>query len=571
MSYGLGVDLGTTFTAAAIGQPRQDAPSAQAWPGAPTDPGSPGHGLAGAAGHGLIAPAGHSLPGRARPLHTEMVSLGTRSIAAPAVVFAERDGRLLSGDMAARRAPRAPDQVAWGFKRRLGDPTPVMLGGAPFSPSALLAASLADTVRTVAQMHGGPPDQVVLTRPAVWGRFRLEEFDEVPRLAGFDALGVAAVTMATEPVAAATHYLATHALAEGDVVAVYDLGGGTFDTALLRVTGREARILGVPEGVEWLGGVDFDEAVLHHVDQELGGAVSALDRHDRESSVGLARLRQECVLAKEALSFDEETAISVFLPTVRAEVPLTRARFEEMITPSIDATVEALHRAMRSAEVGPTDLTAVLLAGGCSRIPLVARKVEAALGRPTVVDAHPKHVVALGAARIAAAAIVQAPLTRAPSAAQAMGTGAPMPQRAGAVAPPTASADPTIQVAAGATGGTDPVGIAATRPRTPAAPPVPGAPGFPGGPASPGGPTSPSGPAAPGGPTRPGGPAGLGSPATSGWPGSPGGPGGAAAPAGLGDGDLSVRQRGLVALAVVIAIIGLILAAIIGVRYGHMH
>jgi hypothetical protein len=74
-----------------------------------------------------------------------------------------------------------------------------------------------------------------------------------------------------------------------------------------------------------------------------------------------------------------------------------------MIRPSISSTVEALHRALTSAEVKPHELAAVLLAGGSSRIPVVARMVEAAVRRPTVVDAHPKHVVALGAARLAAA------------------------------------------------------------------------------------------------------------------------------------------------------------------------
>jgi hypothetical protein len=162
------------------------------------------------------------------------------------------------------------------------------------------------------------------------------------------------------------------------------------------------KILGSPEGVEWMGGADFDEAVLRHVDGELRGAVSAADPHDRNDAVALHRLRQECVLAKEALSFDEETTIPVFLANAPQSVRLTRVQFEEMIIPAVESTMEALHRALKSADVRPADLSAVLLAGGSSRIPLVGRMVEAAMGRPTVVDAHPKHVVALGAARIAA-------------------------------------------------------------------------------------------------------------------------------------------------------------------------
>ncbi|WP_396230170.1 Hsp70 family protein, partial [Frankia sp. CpI1-P] len=277
-----------------------------------------------------------------------MVSLGSRSVVTPAVVYAGPDGRLLTGEAAVRRAALAPAHAALGYKRRLGDPTPLVLGGAPFSPAALLAASLGDTVRAVTDLQGAPPETIVLSRPAVWGPYRLKQFDEVPRLAG-----IGEVRMVTEPVAAATHYTAVRQLPPGAVIAVYDLGGGTFDTAVLRFQAGSMEILGLPEGVEWLGGVDFDEAVVHHVDLELGGAVSDIDPQDHAGAVALARLRQECVLAKEALSFDEETVIPVFLPTVRAEIRLTRARFEDMVRPAIDSTLDALHRTLISAGVEP--------------------------------------------------------------------------------------------------------------------------------------------------------------------------------------------------------------------------
>ncbi|WP_261574722.1 Hsp70 family protein [Frankia gtarii] len=329
--------------------------------------------------------------------HTEMVNLGNRGVATPAVVYAGPDGRLLTGEAAVRRAALAPGHAALGYKRRLGDPTPLVLGNVPFSPAALLAASLGDAVRTATDLRGAPPETIVLSRPAVWGPYRMKQFDEVPRLAG-----IGEVRMVTEPVAAATHYCAVGQLPPGALIAVYDLGGGTFDTAVLRSQAGEMEILGLPEGVEWLGGVDFDEAVLHHVDRELGGAVSDIDPQDHAGAVALARLRQECVLAKEALSFDEETVIPVILPTVRGEVRLTRARFEDMIRPALNSTLDALHRTLSSAGVEPAELAAVLLAGGSSRIPAVARTVESAMGCPTVVNAHPKHLVALGAARIAA-------------------------------------------------------------------------------------------------------------------------------------------------------------------------
>jgi molecular chaperone DnaK len=327
----------------------------------------------------------------------EMVSLGMRSVVVPSVVFASGSGRLLSGEAAARGALDEPRRSAREFKRRLGDPTPLILGDTPYSPARLMAAVLGDVVAAATQAHGEPPATVVLSRPAVWGPYRREQFEGVPRLAGLTD-----VHMVAEPVAAAAQYVASRPLREGALLAVYDLGGGTFDATVLRSQGGGAEVLGDPAGVEWLGGSDFDEAILHYVDGELDGTISGLDPRDDESAAMLLRIREECVLAKEALSFDERVTVPVFLKGEHHKIPLTRARFEQMIRPMIDSTIESLVRTIRSAGIDGADLDAVLLVGGSSRIPLVAGTVEAALGRPTVVNAHPKHLVALGAARLAA-------------------------------------------------------------------------------------------------------------------------------------------------------------------------
>jgi molecular chaperone DnaK len=350
MRYGLGVDLGTTFTSAAT--------SSQG--------------------------------------HPEMLGLGNRALVAPSVVFATPEGRLLTGDSAARRAADEPHRAASEYKRRLGAPTPLVLGDAPFAPAILMAATLRSAVDAAVKTHGSPPEVIVLSRPAVWGPYRQEQFDEVPRLAGLSD-----VRMIDEPVAAAAHYITGRGNVDGEIVAVYDLGGGTFDTAVLQARNDELHILGHPEGVEWLGGCDLDEAVLTFVDRQLNGAISGIDPRDQEQATALFRLRQECILAKEALSFDEETVIPVFVAGMTENVRITRAQFEDMARPLVVSTVEALQRAIRSAEVEPADLTAILLVGGSSRIPLVTGMVQDALNRPTVVGAHPKHVVALGAARLA--------------------------------------------------------------------------------------------------------------------------------------------------------------------------
>ncbi|WP_243418436.1 Hsp70 family protein [Actinomycetospora cinnamomea] len=331
-----------------------------------------------------------------RDHQTEMVTLGDHSVTIPAVAYLRPDGFLLTGDAAQRRAVSSPHQVSLHIKRRLGDPTPVLLGGTPHTATTLLAALLRDVLTKVTETEGAKPDRVVLTHPANWGPFRRALFDEVPSLVGLDH-----PPTVTEPAAAAAHYATSHELRDGETIAVYDLGGGTFDATVLRARHGGVEILGTPEGIEHLGGVDFDEAVLAYVNYASGGALDDLDPRDAQTTIAMARLRQDCILAKEALSVDIETVVPVFLPHRHFDVELTRAVFEDMVRAPIESTIAALSRTLRSAHVAPDELSAVLLVGGSSRIPLVAQMVSTELGRPTLVDTHPKYGVALGAATLA--------------------------------------------------------------------------------------------------------------------------------------------------------------------------
>ncbi|HEX4247417.1 MAG TPA: Hsp70 family protein [Pseudonocardia sp.] len=379
MAYNLGVDLGTTFVAAAVAQPNQ----------------------------------------------VEMFTLGDRSVVAPAVVYRRDDGELVAGESASRRALSNPGRITREFKRRLGDPTPVTLGDRSYLVTELLATLLRDVLDKVTETEGAKPDRVVLTHPANWGGFRRGLFEEVPGM-----VGLTDVSLITEPEGAAAHYAATRQLTEGEIVAVYDLGGGTFDATVLRSRPDGVEILGIPEGIERLGGVDFDEAILAHVNYSADGALDNLDRRDPQTLVALARLRQDCVLAKEALSLDTETIIPVFLPGRHFDVRLTRAEFEDMIRAPIESSISALTRTLRSADVAPGNLSGVLLVGGSSRIPLVAKMVTEALGKPTVVDTHPKYAVALGAAAVARAQAGQQTLTSTGSGSES-GSGSRSGSRAG--------------------------------------------------------------------------------------------------------------------------------------------
>ncbi|MDI2027611.1 Hsp70 family protein [Saccharopolyspora sp. TS4A08] len=348
MRYGVGIDLGTSFTSAAV-----------------------------------------SGPGG-----TRMVSLSPE-VVIPSVAHPAPDGTLLTGKSALDSVSDA-SQVARNFKRRLGDPTPLVLGGSAYSPAALMAAQLRSVLDAVTAEMGAAPDSVALTYPAIWGPYRQEHFTEVPRLAGVEDF-----RLITEPEAAATHYSTERRLEDGEVVAVYDLGGGTFDTTILRMRGGRMEILGTPEGIEHLGGIDFDEALLAHIDQKLGGAIGRLDTSDPRAASALGTIQAMCVRAKEELSTEPDVHLTIPLPSGPRGVTVTRLEFNEMIRPSVQLTTEALHRTTASAGLRAEDLSAVLLAGGSSRVPLVAQMLSEEFNKPVRVTLHPKFTVALGAARTA--------------------------------------------------------------------------------------------------------------------------------------------------------------------------
>ncbi|MFS8521398.1 MAG: Hsp70 family protein [Micromonosporaceae bacterium] len=409
--YALGIDLGTTFTAAAV------------W----------------------------------RDGHAEIASLGSRAPVIPSVVLLREDETILTGEAASRRGMSEPHRVSREFKRRLGDTTPIILGGVPYSAEQLMARLLRQVVQDIIAREGGKPSQACVCHPANWGPYKRELLEQAVRLADVDV----PVTYITEPEAAAIFYAQQQRVDPGAMVAVYDLGGGTFDATVLRKTRDGFEILGEPEGIERLGGIDFDAAVFAHVNQALGGKLDELDEDDPAVIAAVARLREECVAAKEALSTDTDASIPVLLPNLATEVRLTRVELEAMIRPALHSTIEALRRALRSARVEPEQLHSVLLVGGSSRIPLVAQLVGAELGRPVAVDAHPKHAVALGAAW------------------QASGQAGPAPARSATASPPpseaaTASASSATSVAAGpapaTTGRTaaGPTGPVTTAPKPPA-------------------------------------------------------------------------------------------------------
>jgi actin-like ATPase involved in cell morphogenesis len=326
------------------------------------------------------------------PADTEIVNLGDRSSAVPSVLFVGDDGSVVVGEAAERRATSDPDHIVREFKRRIGDPTPVLVSGRPWAPEELAARLVQWVVDRVAQREGGPASRMAVTHPASWGAHKKDLLGAALRRYGLP------VTFLAEPQAAALHYAAAERVEPGSTIAVYDFGGGTFDAAVVHKDPHGFSLLGRPEGVDRLGGIDLDELVFEHVVEGLPDAFEGLDETDPAVLSAVAAVRRECTEAKEALSADTEVSIPVLTPAGQGSVRLHRSEFEAMIHPHVEETVSALRRAIASAGVGAEQLTAVLLVGGSSRIPLVAQMVSDQLGRPVAVDADPKNAIAKGAA-----------------------------------------------------------------------------------------------------------------------------------------------------------------------------
>ena len=359
MTYWLGIDLGTTYTAAALCRPAVDE------------------------------------------LATHVVPLGSRSPAVPSVLFLAGDGSLVVGEGAERRALTDPDRVVREFKPRIGDEIPLLVGGVPWQAHELAAVLVHWVWQRVTKREGEPPEGVALTCPASWGPHKIRLFMQAvqaTRIGEMTRLG--RVELLSEPQAAAIGYASREPVEVGAHLAVYDLGGVAFNAAVVRKDSPTAfTVLGRPEGIDRLGGVTFDEMLFEHVCAAAGVPLTQIDPNDPYIVPQVARLRRECTQAKEALSVDTDTTIQVELGGVRQRVRLTRAEFEEMIRPELSRTIEALHRALESAAVDGTQLDAILLVGGSSRIPIVSQLISAEFGRAPAIDADPKTTVAIGAAR----------------------------------------------------------------------------------------------------------------------------------------------------------------------------
>ena len=279
----------------------------------------------------------------------------------PSVVMIDTGGTVLVGRTADDLSGTHPGSTLRALKNRLGDQAPVVLDGRPYQVVNLVASLLRSVyVESVRQM-GEPPTEVRLTHPATWNRPRLNRLLEAAVKA--ELVNPALVP---EPVAAALSFASEVGVANGAHVAVYDLGGGTFDTAVVTSSGGGFNIVGRPSGDQNIGGELFDEIVSNHLGEQLPpDAWEAIQIGDEPlwQQVG-ATLRNEARKAKETLSGNPYADLIVPLPTGLQQIRLTRTEFEDLVQPYVAETVVLLDRCVMEAGLRAEELAGISLVGG---------------------------------------------------------------------------------------------------------------------------------------------------------------------------------------------------------------
>ncbi|HYI62010.1 MAG TPA: Hsp70 family protein [Acidimicrobiales bacterium] len=413
----------------------------------------------------------------------------------PSVVLLSDDGSWVVGREADNQAVVVPERVERAPKRRLGKGHSLLLGGQAVPITSAVAALMGPHAAAARERHAGEPGHVVLTHPARWGPERLE----VLRVAAAEA-GFASVELLPEPVAAA-HYVDDH-IEVGQHVAVYDLGGGTFDTAVMRRTETSFKVVGLPGGTERIGGEDFD----HRMYQHLGAAVAREDASvweamatsdERRWRRAAADLLTQARDAKEQLSRNPRA--SVYIGALERDITVTRDEFDTLISADVDRTVDEMSRTIEGAGLADGDVVKVYLVGGSSRLTLVQERMGARFGSRISTWDDPKGVVVLGAAKFSGTLAGAAPAGPSPA--------TPPPSPTGPVVvsapPPRTGAIPDVGAAAPSNG---------PPPAAPPGAPPPSTP-YPVGPGS--APPAAQWPAAPA--PGPAGPAWSGAPAPAGY------------------------------------------------------
>lgn len=257
----------------------------------------------------------------------------------------------------------------------------VAVGEKYYSPIELSAHILHQLKARAEHLLKTPVSKAVITVPAYFNDTQRQATRDAGKLAGLDVLRIV-----NEPTAAALAYGLGVKTEEDKQIAVYDLGGGTFDISILRISGGIFEVRST-HGDTFLGGDDFDHAIA----DEFVRQQPSLNQNDPSTLQGIRLLAER---AKKALSSTDQFAGTVNgLP-----VAISRSKFEELIRPLVDRSMESCSRALKDAGLTASEIDAVVMVGGSTRVPLVKDSVRKFFGRELFDSLNPDEVVALGAA-----------------------------------------------------------------------------------------------------------------------------------------------------------------------------
>jgi molecular chaperone DnaK len=339
----------------------------------------------------------------------------------PSVVAFTKDGERLIGQPAKRQAVTNPDNTIFAVKRLIGrrfdDPITkkdtelvpykivkgpngdawVNAGGKDYSPSQISAFILQKMKETAEAYLGETVTQAVITVPAYFNDAQRQATKDAGQIAGLEVLRII-----NEPTAAALAYGLEKE--EGKTIAVYDLGGGTFDISILEIGDGVFEVKST-NGDTFLGGEDFDAKIVEYLADKFKAKEGIDLRTDR---LALQRLKEAAEKAKIELSSAQTTEINQPFITARMEggttTPLhlvetiSRADLEKLVADLINRTLEPCRKALKDAGIDPKDIADVVLVGGMTRMPRVREVVKDFFGREPHTGVNPDEVVAMGAA-----------------------------------------------------------------------------------------------------------------------------------------------------------------------------
>ena len=339
----------------------------------------------------------------------------------PSVVAFTKDGERLIGQPAKRQAVTNPDNTIFAVKRLIGrrfdDPITkkdtelvpykivkgqngdawVQAGGKDYSPSQISAFILQKMKETAEAYLGETVTQAVITVPAYFNDAQRQATKDAGQIAGLEVLRII-----NEPTAAALAYGLEKE--EGKTIAVYDLGGGTFDVSVLEIGDGVFEVKST-NGDTFLGGEDFDARIVNWLADKFKAKEGIDLRTDR---LALQRLKEAAEKAKIELSSAQTTEINQPFITARMEggatTPLhlvetiSRADLEKMVEDLIERTMEPCKKALKDAGLDAKDIADVVLVGGMTRMPRVRERVKEFFGREPHTGVNPDEVVAMGAA-----------------------------------------------------------------------------------------------------------------------------------------------------------------------------